>query len=168
MSYTIKIFLTKKSLSSINIDDKITVHTYMLVREDEISLYGFLNKDDSNTFALLITVSGIGSKVALSILNEFTTYELFINIINEEINELSKVPGLGKKTSSRLVLELKDKITKLDLRLPKTNTNNKVFAIDALVSLGYSKFEAKKAVETVEDNSLEIEEIIKLALKYFL
>ena len=159
--------------------EEITVFTAMIVKEDDISLYGFHNRESLDLFRMLITVSGIGAKGAMSIMGSMSADELRRAILFEDVKEISKANGVGKKTAERLILELKDKIGKLggtsdavagsavisgasaDAGADDARTE----AIYALVSLGYSKAEAFGAVSKVLDEGLTGEEYIKRALK---
>lgn len=156
---------------------EIKIFTYLSVREDAMTLFGFLSKDDLNIFKQLISVSGIGPKGALGILSTLTVEQLKLAIIADDAKAIAKSPGIGGKTASKLILELKDKIN-LDNPFETTNTfdnsleNNDSSlqrdAIDALIALGYSSSQAFNAVKTVMNNNNEIKnasELIKLSLK---
>lgn len=157
----------------------VKIHTYMYVREDAISLYGFLTPDDLYVFKLLITVNGIGPKGALGILSIMTPNELRYAVIGEDAKAIAKAPGIGSKTASKLILELKDKLRiedAFDLTMQQsvmamnglTGDENDIRneAIQALVALGYSNTESTKAVHSVEVRpGMNVEEILKLSLK---
>ncbi|HHX96140.1 MAG TPA: Holliday junction branch migration protein RuvA [Clostridia bacterium] len=150
---------------------EITLFTYLHVREDELSLYGFLTLEERDLFMILIQVSGIGPKLALTILSHLTCQDLYQAIMLEDLKTLQTVPGVGKKTSGRMVLELKDKFKKHVLP-PKVETKTKgemdlrQEAISALLALGYSFAEAQKAVPQVSEiDKYSAEDLIKLALK---
>ena len=159
--------------------EEITVFTAMIVKEDDISLYGFHNRESLDLFRMLITVSGIGAKGAMSIMGSMSADELRRAILFEDVKEISKANGVGKKTAERLILELKDKIGKLggtsdavagSAVISGASTDAgandaRTEAIYALVSLGYSKAEAFGAVSKVLDEGLTGEEYIKRALK---
>lgn len=165
--------------------EEITVFTAMIVKEDDISLYGFHNRESLDLFRLLITVSGIGAKGAMSIMGSMSADELRRAIMFEDVKEISKANGVGKKTAERLILELKDKIGKLggtaDVAASAASIGGaadymygaaaygaedaRTEAIYALVSLGYSKAEAFAAVSRVPEDGLTGEEYIKRALK---
>lgn len=159
--------------------DIVTVYTAMLVREDDISLYGFDDRDSLRMFRMLTGVSGIGSKGALSILSALTVTEIKKAIVFEDAGTLSRAQGVGKKTAQRIVLELKDKIDAGAIALtddapavkgggmPAGIRNGASEAIEALVSLGYSKSEASEAVAAcgISDASASAEEYIKASLK---
>ncbi len=155
--------------------DEITVFTAMMVREDDVSLYGFGSKAELDTFRKLITVSGVGSKAAVAILSAMPLNEVHQAIILEDAKSLTRANGIGKKTAERIVLELKDKFGHLeDAALPSGNdiaavsadgTDNRTEAANALMALGYSKGEAVNALAAVKDADLTVEEYIKQALK---
>ena len=159
--------------------EEITVFTAMIVKEDDISLYGFHNMESLDLFRMLITVSGIGAKGAMAIMGSMSAHELRRAILFEDVKEISKANGIGKKTAERLILELKDKIGKLagasdtalstagmtETALAAEAGDARTEAICALVSLGYSKAEAFSAVAKVPEEGLTGEEYIKRALK---
>jgi len=149
----------------------VKLNTIMMVKEDDISLCGFSDKDALDLFKKLIQVSGVGAKGALGILSSMPLIELKKAIIFQDVSGLSKSKGIGKKTAERICLELKDKLgdpsiitgSEIDLSVLAPIEGPKNEAIDALISLGYSKAEASLALSKVEANS--VEEYIKLALK---
>lgn len=145
--------------------DKITVFTELVVRENDLSLYGFHNMETLNFFNLLKTVSGIGPKGAMAILDTMPIEMLKGAIKGGDISSISKANGIGKKTAERLVVELKDKVECENIFENNASSKEKDEAISALVSLGYSKVEATDAVSKIKDNNLSSEEYLKLALK---
>ena len=154
--------------------DSVTVYTAMIVREDDISLYGFDDRDSLLMFRMLTGVSGIGSKGALAILSALTVSEIKKAIVFDDAATLSKAQGVGKKTAQRIVLELRDKIDassitetghNVQTSMPIGVRNGASEAIDALVSLGYSKSEAAEAVSSCGLEDAPAEEFIKAALK---
>lgn len=158
------------------IGQEIKIYTHMHVREDDVSLFGFLSKEEKETFELLIGVNGIGPKVGLSVLSTLSVYELKMAVISEDVKTISKTPGLGPKGAKKLILELKDKLSFDELEdegvgaeifETSADSNDSVMiTIEGLVSLGYSKSEAAIAVNKVEDASdLTPEELLKKALK---
>ncbi len=176
IGYKVKISLN--TLSKLpKTGSEVKIFTHMQVREDDISLYGFMSMDEISMFNLLTSVSGIGAKGALAILNILTPTDLMLCIIAEDVNSICKAPGVGKKTASRLILELKDKIkSKSDAyetlkieNMPSSNkvNNDKQDAIDALIALGYDKNESFKVVLEVALEEMTVEEIIKASLKKF-
>ena len=155
--------------------EEITVYTAMMVREDDVSLYGFGSKAELDTFRKLITVSGVGAKAAVAILSAMPLNEVHQAIILEDAKTLTRANGIGKKTAERIVLELKDKFGHLeDAALPSGNdvvlsagdtADNRSEAANALMALGYTKGEAVNALAAVKDADLTVEEYIKQALK---
>ena len=168
-----KIYMSSKSIGTIgSIGDNVKVHTHYHVREDDISLYGFNTEEELRMFEILISVSGVGVKSALTMLSDITPTSFAIAVINDDVTRLTKVPGVGKKTAQRLILELKDKLKSEDITCGETEVeeckNNCIInndAITALQVLGYCKKEAETALEKINVKGLSIEEIIKEALK---
>lgn len=154
---------------------EITVYTMMIVRDDDVSLYGFSRKGELEAFKKLITVSGVGAKAGIAILSAFTLEELKQAIVFEDSKLLTMANGIGKKTAERIVLELKDKFSvngdsseDSNNSISESNevsTTGRGEAIAALISLGYSRGEATSALANVKENDLTSEEYIKKALK---
>ena len=156
---------------------QIKIYTYLHVREDAISLFGFLKKDDLDMFKLLITVNGIGPKGALGILSAISADDIRFAILAEDAKAITKAPGIGKKTASKLILELKDKfkletafeqrlLNQGDITLGSGIINKKEEAIQALTVLGYSATDSLKMVNQLEiTEEMTSEEILKLCLK---
>ena len=158
------------------IGQEIKIYTHMHVREDDVSLFGFLSKEEKEAFELLIGVNGIGPKVGLSVLSTLSVYELQMAVISEDVKTISKTPGLGPKGAKKLILELKDKLSFEELEedgvgaeifdTSVDSSDSVMITIEGLVSLGYSKSEAAIAVNKVEDaKDLTPEELLKKALK---
>ena len=158
------------------IGQEIKIYTHMHVREDDVSLFGFLSKEEKEAFELLIGVNGIGPKVGLSVLSTLSVYELKMAVISEDVKTISKSPGLGPKGAKKLILELKDKLSFEELEedgvgaeifdTSVDSSDSVMITIEGLVSLGYSKSEAAIAVNKVEDaKDLTPEELLKKALK---
>ncbi|NLK73245.1 MAG: Holliday junction branch migration protein RuvA [Clostridiales bacterium] len=149
-------------------NEDILIYTVMMVREDDISLYGFASKDDISIFKKLLTVNGVGAKAALAVMSTFSTNTLKKIIAFEDDNSLMKAPGIGKKTAQRIVLELKDKMGEIGGFEEKYNIAVKPGiteeAIEALTGLGYSRNEAHEAVSKVANEGDSVEKIIKSAL----
>lgn len=153
---------------------EVSVFTYMNVREDDISLYGFDDEEGLMLFEKLITVNGVGSKAAMAILSAMPSGEVRKAIMYEDADMLTRANGIGKKTAQRIVLDLKDKVgTGADLSVPTgmegappaAALDNKGEAIDALIALGYARAEAAEALVGIKEQDLSVEEYIKLALK---
>jgi len=169
-----EVLLSPVLLSSLpKTGEECAFYTYMNVKEDGVSLFGFENQDELEIFKLLITISGIGPKGALGILSALSPNELFSAVALGDVKTLSKSPGIGKKTAERLVLELKDKFSKIckeplnlyeakEFHLPSGNVKDE--AAEALLSLGYTQKEAYSAINAVYFDGLDAETIIKRAL----
>lgn len=140
--------------------DEVTVETYMHVREDVLQLYGFSDRAERELFVQLLSVNGIGPKVALAIVSGSPADELRRAIVREDVARFVAIPGIGKKTAERIVLELKEKIGTLEQVAPAGD----LMARDALVELGWSMLDAERALQDV-DETLPIEEQVRLALK---
>jgi Holliday junction DNA helicase RuvA len=154
----------------------VKVLTYQQVREDELKLFGFSTRPEKELFGLLISVNGVGPKVALSILSCIPVGEFQRSVLQEDLDALTSISGVGKKTAQRLIVELKEKLGKVDLG-EREDLREKVAvgaptvdeAALALMSLGYTKVDAKKALERVTrqvKEALPVEELIRRALKY--
>jgi Holliday junction DNA helicase RuvA len=158
------------------IGQMIKILTCQQVREDELRLYGFSTKPEKELFELLVSVNGVGPRVALSILSCIPVGEFQRSILQEDLDVLTTISGVGKKTAQRLIVELKEKLGKVDLgEKMEVKEKEAVYvpaqeeAVMALVSLGYTKVDAKKALEKVvvdTEEVLPVEELIKRALKY--
>lgn len=163
-----KIFTTKRILSTLEMRMQYTFYTAFQVRDDGISLYGFLDEKDLDLYNLLITVSGVGPKSALAILSDLTGDAVCRAIISNDIKTLTTAPGVGKKVASRLILELHDKVDKLTLQdfeeIQTKRAGESALAEEALIGLGFTKREIDSVMSNI-DPSLSVEEIIKLALK---
>ncbi|MCH5170859.1 MAG: Holliday junction branch migration protein RuvA [Oscillospiraceae bacterium] len=154
------------------IGEKVTLFTYLNVREDAIELYGFYDKEELDCFKMLINVSGVGAKMALSLLSEYTPDKIILSIAAGDYKALTKAVGIGAKLAQRITLELKDKIgalsvsTQEEVAAVSSVSKNSVTAeaVAALVMLGYNQSEASLAVSNL-DPALSVEELIKQALK---
>ena len=170
-----KLFISDNTYTSVvgHVGEKMKLLTYLQVREDAVELYGFKTNDELSAFKLLITVSGVGPKAAMSILSLLTPDKLSLAICSEDTKTIAKASGIGAKTAARVVLELKDKIAKqvfattseLGGQAPIAigKSSNLSEALDALVVLGYSRAEAQRALGGI-DPSLDVTKIIPLAL----
>lgn len=153
----------------------VKIHTWLQVREDAMTLFGFLSKDDLQVFKLLLGVSGIGPKGALAVLSAMTTDDLRFAVLGEDAKAIAKAPGIGTKTAQRLILELKDKLSLEDAFEQKLanaqqtaadGTGVKAEAVMALTALGYSSSEAWKALDGIAvTETMEVEALLKQALK---
>ena len=149
--------------------EKVFLHTYTHVREDTLQLFGFLSDEERRVFTTLIGINGIGPRLGLAILSGMPVNRFIETVNNEDVSLLTTIPGLGKKTAARLVLELKGKIPSFSTGDTLSSRENPAAddAMSALVNLGYKKPVSEKAVEmALENGSTAIEDIIKEALKY--
>ena len=166
--------MSDTSINELDKGKEVKIYTYMRVREDDISLYGFLNNEELVTFELLISVGGIGAKSAISILSNITPSKFALAVITNDINTLKKLPGIGAKTAQRIILELKDKM-KTDNAIETEDTTIKTAikldnkandAIEALCVLGYTRKDVETVLGKIDTQTLTVEEIIKQCLKY--
>lgn len=169
-----KIFMSNMSINEIgDLGTKVKVYTHYYVREDNISLYGFLTHEELKMFELLLSVSGIGAKSAIAMLSNITPAGFAVAIISNNVALLKKIPGIGPKTAQRIILELQDKL-KAEQELTKQeeqteikvvkNSENVEEAIQALQILGYNKKEIEKAFEKIANTDVSVEELIKKGL----
>lgn len=155
----------------------VRLYSYMAVREDGIELFGFATKTELEAFKLLISVSGVGPKAAMSILTLLTPEKFALAVCTDDKKTISKANGIGPKTAARVILELKDKLMKenpaaassapFSADAPSVGGNRGKLseAVDALLVLGYSRAEAMNAIKDIDTDKIELEEIIRLALK---
>ena len=166
-----EIFVSTTDLSAVGfIGENVKIFTYLNVKEDEMSLYGFLTKEEKDMFLKLISVSGIGPKLALGVLSGLSISDLAVAIKKEDVKMLSTIKGLGKKTAERLVLELKDKIDIIGFSssiddIPVVDESIVDEATDALIALGISKNEAYRLAKINAEGSLTTEDIIRKAFQ---
>lgn len=151
---------------------ELKIFTFMSVKEDGISLFGFSSKEEQEIFLKLLTVGGVGPKGALGFLSQLTPQEIIIAILSADEKTLSKAPGVGRKTAQRVILELKDKCSAEDaiaifpdVEVAGSFGGEKLEAIEAMTALGYSRSEAVKAVGQAAAEGMTTEEILKAALK---
>ena len=168
------IYMTEIALSELNIGEDAKIYTYYNVTQDNISLFGFKNLEEKKMFENLISVSKIGAKTAIGILSSISAAELAISIITNDINRLSKLPGIGKKTAQRLVLEVIDKVKTEEIIFTEeeqesnenylNTTEKEKDVIEALKVLGYNIKEIDNVIKTLDIKS-STEDMIKQALK---
>ena len=167
---------TNNTLARLRKGETATLYTHLNVREDAMELYGFASENELSCFQLLISVSGVGPKAALSILSSTSPEGLATSIITGDEKALTVAPGIGKKIAQRIILELKDKLAKGQLSTPGGESyggtgvavipqNKASEAAAALAVLGYSQAEAAAALKNIDMEALALEEIIKQALK---
>jgi len=156
-----------------NLSDDALLFTHLSIKDDAHTLFGFITKDEKNVFRELIRVNGVGPKVALAILSNLSVHSLVECISKEDADLLAKTPGIGKKTALKLIVELQDRLSKLDLagslanssELKQNSNPNSKQAIEALQSLGFKAKEANRMVSKIEDQELSTEQLIRLALQ---
>lgn len=178
-----KVFMSEVGIEKLgNIGEIVKVHTYYKVREDDISIYGFNTLEELKMFELLIGVSGVGAKTALTMLATCEPSEFALAVISEDVKTLTQIPGIGAKSAQRIILELKDKISKeqqveaikYEISSNEKRTNKLQEAIEsnariseaiaALQVLGYNRKEIEKAFEKLEKEQLSTEELIRKGL----
>ena len=164
-----KIYTSLRSLAEANIGYETTFYTYVYIREDVFDVYGFLSKEELRFFELLIGISGVGPKAALAILSAMTPSEIAASAISGDSKAFTRAQGIGSKIAQRIVLELKGKIDNDDISSIVTPSiitapDNAAEAQQALVALGYSSLEARRAVAFADSND-SVEEIIKKSLQ---
>ena len=162
-----QIFTNTHALSHID-KEKAKLYTHFVVKEDEQSLYGFLTEQEKDMFIKLIAISGIGPKVALSVLTTMTAGELAAAIISSDISSFTPVSGVGKKTAERIILELRERVSNDNVLADigqGSVSNPEIEAVNALVSLGYRRAEALKAITSVRSLGDTTEDLVLLALK---
>ena len=168
-----KIYVSEHTMAKLGeIGEKVKIYTHYHVREDNISLYGFLSNEELKMFELLLQVSGIGAKTAIAMLSNITPSKFALAIISNDLKTLTKIPGIGNKSAQRMVLELKDKLktqTAIEDDEEETTPNNNSESINeagqALQILGYNKSEISKVFDKFDTHNLATEELIKEALK---
>lgn len=177
-----QIYVPSNVIQRSTVGEKVKIYTFMSVKEDDISLYGFRSMDDLKIFKLLLGVNGVGPKAALGVLSALSADELRFAVLADDAAAISKAPGIGKKTAQKLILELKDKFHLQDAFEQKLHNkggeaalaqehraNNQEAmqeAAQALMALGYSSAEALSAVRSVNGaETLSTEQILKMALK---
>ena len=165
-----RVYMSTSTLSTLGaIGEEVKLHTYLHLREDNVTLYGFASTDELGLFQNLISVSGLGPRLALAMLSSMNIERLTMAIATSGVDLLTEVPGIGKKMANRLILELKEKIgagwiTTPAVQLAKENAE----VLAALTSLGYSVSEATRTVASLPpDSKLSLEDKVKLALAYF-
>lgn len=172
-----KVFVPDRMMQPLLLEKETTVYTHLQVREDDLSLYGFTEPETLGLFELLLTVSGVGPKLALGIVNGAKAATLYQAIMENELTQLTKIPGVGKKTAQRLVLELKEKImaispelSELDLGPAVGDHSASSQVIAALTSLGYRSEEAlgalRAALQQAPQAADRVDDLLRESLKY--
>ncbi len=171
-----KIFMSDTAINKLGeIGQIVKVHTYVKVREDDISIYGFNTNEELRMFELLLSVSGIGAKSAIAILSNISPSSFALAVITNNVGEIKKLPGIGPKTAQRIILELKDKLktddsieddATIELKDAIKDDNKVQEAMSALQVLGYSQREIENAIKNVDKDNLSVEDIIRKGLIY--
>lgn len=166
-----RVYIDERTRESLKLNQEAEFFIHTAVREDSITLYGLKNQHDYELFSQLITVSGVGAKTALNVLSKISSKDLALAIYQKDLNILTSLPGIGKKSAQRLILELKDKVSSLSTdvdsdRLPSTSGDNKAIseASEALSALGYTNSEIAEVFKKAK-KKLSTEELVKFALK---
>ncbi|MDD4804773.1 MAG: Holliday junction branch migration protein RuvA [Candidatus Pacebacteria bacterium] len=163
MGIGFKIYTTSETREVFHKGKTVSIFTHLVVREDALDLYGFLVEEELNFFEMLISISGIGPKTALNVLNISTVSTLKRAISTNDTSHLTKVSGIGKKVAEKIVLELKDKVGSSDEN--DISLRDEIDAVEALKALGYSQRDAREALKKVEKNIVKTGDRIKEALK---
>lgn len=170
-----RVYTSLRTMGEVEMGDELKIHVDMVVREDDISLYGFYERDELKLFRMLGKVSGIGSKLALAVLSGLDHHEVVRSVAASDAPALTRVPGVGKKTAQRIILELKDKIEKeygeaaflagsAEATAAPASLESRD-AVDALMALGYGRSDAQTAVQSVYEDGMTAQTVIKEALK---
>lgn len=167
-----KIFMSNMAMAALGeVKNTVKVHTHYYVREDNISLYGFATKEELKMFELLISVTGVGAKSAISMLSAISPSDFALAIISDDVTKLKKVPGIGAKTAQRIILELKDKLkseevasNEVETKVVSNNSEEIEEAIQALQILGYNKKEIEKVFEKIDNTNITVQDLIKKGL----
>ncbi len=170
-----KIFMSNIAINEIGeLGAKVKVHTYYYVREDNISLYGFITKEELRMFELLLSVSGIGAKSAIAMLSSITPSSFAFAVISNDVAKLKRIPGIGAKSAQRIILELQDKLKaeqkEFSAENPQIEISSEIEndsvkeAKDALQILGYTKKEIDNAFSKIANTEVSVEELIKKGL----
>ncbi len=164
-----KVFTSLNSMMELKVGEEVKMYIYYNLREDGVFLFGFLEEEELDMFNLLILVSKVGPKTAIGVLSTLTAFEIKEAILSDNVKLLCKAPGIGKKTGERIILELRDRVKKVNVSDSKGQSialnDNFDVAIEALESLGYNSGEVRSLLQNFEIDGLSEEEIIKLFLK---
>jgi len=165
----LKVFAAQRICSSFNPGEHISLFTYLVVREDNLSLFGFEDQEERELFQQLIKVSGVGPRTAMAILSTLSVEKIYQAVIEEKPVLFNQVPGIGSKTAQKLVLLLKDKLKETGRNINLTSIRDiHMELLDALTGLGYSIVEAQAAIQSLpKDTPEELEAQLRMALQYF-
>ena len=164
----IEVFVPKPLLGETEAGDLLYLYTYMLVREDNISLYGFASLEEKQLFLQFLAVGGIGPKLSLAILSSLSIDNIRSAILSEKPDYFSRVPGIGKKTAQKIIIQMQGKLPEGEGLGVRSITDVDDAVVDALISLGYSVVEAQTALQTIpKDTPDDVESKLGVALQYF-
>jgi Holliday junction DNA helicase RuvA len=166
VGYEVKISLN--TFSQLGSDEAVQLFTKLIVREDAHILYGFANKEEREMFNHLVSVSGIGPNTAMIMLSSLVPDEIAQAILTEDVATIQKIKGIGTKTAQRVIIDLKSKVSKMELsseNIFTSNNRNRFDALNALVSLGFDKKSAEKVLDKIDTGTQSVEELIKDALR---
>lgn len=170
-----KIFMSESAIQRLEeTGNAVKIYTHMNVKEDDLSLYGFITNEELRMFELLIGVSGVGAKSAISMLSSITPSKFALAVISNDVKTLTKIPGIGPKSAQRIILELKDKLkteeaiqtNNIELKTSIVEDNKLEEAVQALKVLGYTRQEIESVLAKIEINTLTVEDIIRKALSF--
>lgn len=170
-----KIFMSETAIQRLEeTGNTVKIYTHMNVKEDDLSLYGFITNEELRMFELLIGVSGVGAKSAISMLSSITPSKFALAVISNDVKTLTKIPGIGPKSAQRIILELKDKLkteeaiqtNNIELKTSIVEDNKLEEAVQALKVLGYTRQEIESVLAKIEVNTLTVEDIIRKALSF--
>ncbi len=170
-----KIFMSETAIQRLEeTGNTVKIYTHMNVKEDDLSLYGFITNEELRMFELLIGVSGVGAKSAISMLSSITPSKFALAVISNDVKTLTKIPGIGPKSAQRIILELKDKLkteeaiqtNSIELKTSIVENNKLEEAVQALKVLGYTRQEIESVLAKIEVNTLTVEDIIRKALSF--
>ena len=170
-----KIFMSESAIQRLEeTGNTVKIYTHMNVKEDDLSLYGFITNEELRMFELLIGVSGVGAKSSISMLSSITPSKFALAVISNDVKTLTKIPGIGPKSAQRIILELKDKLkteeaiqtNNIELQTSIVEDNKLEEAVQALKVLGYTRQEIESVLAKIEINTLTVEDIIRKALSF--
>ena len=170
-----KIFMSESAIQRLEeTGNTVKIYTHMNVKEDDLSLYGFITNEELRMFELLIGVSVVGAKSAISMLSSITPSKFALAVISNDVKTLTKIPGIGPKSAQRIILELKDKLkteeaiqtNNIELQTSIVEDNKLEEAVQALKVLGYTRQEIESVLAKIEINTLTVEDIIRKALSF--
>ena len=163
-----EVYVPKTLLGDTEVGDLLYLNTYLLVREDNISLYGFSSPEEKQLFLQFLAVGGIGPKLSLAILSSLSIDNIRSAILSEKPDYFSRVPGIGKKTAQKIIIQMQGKLPEGSTLGVRSITDVDDAVVDALISLGYSVVEAQTALQTIpKDTPDDIETKLRVALQYF-